>query len=806
MTTRLSAARVMTAAALAAALNAGASAQEATQPDQDPSTHQVRPLRRPNRLFYETSPYLLQHAYNPVDWYAWGPEAFEAARQQDKPIFLSVGYSTCYWCHVMERESFENEQTAALMNKHFISIKVDREERPDVDDVYMAGVQTLAGRGGWPMSLFLDPYSLKPFKGGTYFPPQPRYGKPSFSQLLQTVADQWRDRRQETLQTAERTAVAIRRRLSASYQPQPVNEADVERAVTMLVSGHDPEHGGFRRGRTKFPMPVNLELLLAAGWERPTVAAALRHTLDRMAMGGIYDQVGGGFHRYSTDRQWLIPHFEKMLYDNAQLASVYAKAYERTDDPFYGQIVRETLDYVLREMTGPEGGFYSAQDAEVNAREGASYVWTAVEVRQVLAAAGLQGEIAFVLQVYGLDRGGNFRDPHHPRDGLKNVLHLAQRPDELAAALGLSLEDFSRRLATIDAALLAARDLREQPTTDDKILTAWNGLMIAAMVDGARALDEPRYLEAARRTARFILENLQVPGGGLLRTYRAGQAKIDGGIKDYAHFIHGLIALHRAAGEQEWLDDAGRLAHEARERFQDERFGAYYDTLAGREDLLVRAKTTRDGVIPCGNSMMLVNLLDLHELTGDRAFFDDAARTVSGLSSSIKRSPVSTALATVALKRFVERYPGHMPGSRPAAAAGRQQQPVRVLASPRVVWVSREAPGRFEVTLKIADGYHVNAHEPGSAELVGLELRLVGQGLELKAAYPAGEPFRAEFSKDVIRVHEGTITVPVSLVQTGTVQGQPRVVLVYQVCTDQVCMQPQRVALPVKIAVSSKAR
>jgi uncharacterized protein YyaL (SSP411 family) len=330
-----------------------------------------------NRLVGETSPYLLQHAYNPVDWYPWGPEAFAAAREQDKPIFLSIGYSTCYWCHVMERESFEDPRVAAIMNASFICIKVDREERPDVDDIYLTAVQTMHGRGGWPLTVFLEPQALKPFEGGTYFPPQRRQGRKSFTDLLVSVRGRWRDDRQGVLARADEAAGAVNRALAGSVRAQSLRPNVIDKAIAAMMGAYDPEHGGFRRGRPKFPMPAQLDLLIAVAWDDPAVREALVYTLDRMAMGGIYDQIGGGFHRYSTDQQWLVPHFEKMLYDNAQLASVYAKVYELTGDPYYADVVEETLDYVLREMTSPEGAFYSAQDAEVNqlrvdARRGAA--------------------------------------------------------------------------------------------------------------------------------------------------------------------------------------------------------------------------------------------------------------------------------------------------------------------------------------------------------------------------------------------------------------------------------------------------
>ena len=751
--------------------------------------------RHTNRLARETSPYLLQHAHNPVDWYAWGEEAFEAARRLDRPIFLSIGYSTCYWCHVMERESFEDEQTAALMNEHFVSIKMDREERPDADDIYMAAVVTLTGRGGWPMSVFLEPQGLRPFAGGTYFPPQPRYGKPSFRQLLQQMADRWRDDRAGVLREADRVAASVRRRLTGLTQPQPLDASVLQRAAVGMVSGFDAEFGGFQRGRPKFPQPARLAMLMALAWEDPTARDAIVRTLEKMAMGGIYDQVGGGFHRYSTDRQWLVPHFEKMLYDNAQLASIYARAYELTRDRFYEKITRETLDYVLREMTGAHGAFFSAQDAEAGQREGKSYVWSPQEVRSALAAAGLDQLYDIAVTVYGLQRP-NFRDPHHPSEPARNVLHLTARPEALAGDVGVETDAFYVMLAQINQALLAVRDTREQPITDDKVLTAWNGLMIKAMVDGARALGERRYLEAAQRAARFILDTMQTSDGGLLRTYRDGRPRINAFSVDYALLVDGLLTLHRATGETAWLDAAERLTDTARERFRDSAGGAYFDTLAGQSDLFVRTMTRHDGVVPAANTVMLSNLLDLAELTGQTSYLDDAAGTLVAMSSQIARSPVSAALATVALQRFLQEYPDLVPG---AGAAVTARPPVEVSASASTVEVSGDSPARLELTLTIRDGYHLNAHEPGVEGALGVQVVLVGQGFALEPEYPDGEPYRIAQFGDPLLVHAGSVTIPVTIRRTGPGSGRARIMVTYQVCTDQYCLAPARALVPVVI-------
>jgi uncharacterized protein YyaL (SSP411 family) len=759
---------------------------------------------QPHRLSDETSPYLLRHADNPVHWWPWGPEAFAAAREQDKPIFLSVGYSTCYWCHVMERESFENPQVAALLNEGFICIKVDREERPDIDDVYVTAVQAMTGQGGWPLTVFLEPGSLKPFLGGTYFPAQARGGRPSFTQLLGEVRRLWTSDRAWVSTRADDIADRVQRTLARRTAVQPLTAETVQNAVTGLMSAYDPEFGGFRRGRPKFPLPVQLELLTAVAWGDAEVRAAVVNTLNRMAMGGIYDQIGGGFHRYSVDQFWLVPHFEKMLYDNAQLASVYAEAYARTGDPFYARVTEETLDYVLRELTSAEGAFFSAQDAEANEREGWTYVWTADQVKAALSRAGLDEYVDFALEIYGMKRGGNFVDPRHPEDGRRSVLHLPQMPSALAFMLGLTEEEFQERRALVNAALLAARDQREQPLTDDKVLAGWNGLMIKAMVDGAEALGQPRYREAAEQAATFVLRNMRTDDGGLRRSWRAGTAKVDGFSSDYAHFVRGLLALYRATNDPAWLDRAAELMAVAAREFRDQQSGVYYNTPAGREDLFVRVTSTRDGVIPSANSVMLVNLLDLHELSGRDIWLDDASALLSGLSSRIYRSPRSMTLAMAALDRMLVAYPDLVPGAESAPEpspppAPPPHDPVEVALSRTSLAVTPQAPGRFDVTLTIDEGHHVNAHEPGVKGLTGLTVQAVGRGWAVDVAYPAAEALRNELFADDLLVYTGSVTLPVTVRQVAPEPGRLHIVLTYQACTDRACLEPVRTLLPITI-------
>jgi len=769
-------------------------------PGQDVATHQ-----HTNRLIDETSPYLLQHAHNPVDWYPWSEEAIQKAREENKLIFLSIGYSTCYWCHVMERESFENEEIARMMNERFVNIKVDREERPDVDDLYMMAVQLITGRGGWPMSVWLEPDELRPVYAGTYFPAEPKHNMPSFPQVIEAIDRAWREQRDEMLQNAERVAEAIGGEMSKRGRAVPLSETDVNDAVNRLMSIYDAEDGGFGDA-PKFPQPSFIELLLAC---RPAledeslqmVDGAIRLTLDRMAMGGMYDQVGGGFHRYSTDEKWLVPHFEKMLYDNAQLASIYARASNIYDDPWYAEVARETLDYAIREMRHDDGGFFSAQDAEVNHREGQNYLWTADSVRDTLQDAGLGEHVDLALAVYGLDQGTNFQDPHHPDEPRANVLYLVDRPDVLARRFDLPAETFNERLREINRALLAERATRDQPGTDDKVITAWNGLMIAALADAARALQEPAYLDAAKKAARFILSEMRDDDGTLRRTWREGQPGPEAVFEDYAMLIHGLIELERAAQTEEWRHVAIDLARIARELYWDPVNGASFDTRADQTDLFVRMKSTFDGAMPSGNSVMLHNLLDLHELTQETSYLDDAEDALEGLSSAVKSNPLGAALASTAVLRFIRSYPDRLPEADERLQATDAGAAVLVSADRDVIRVSEDGSDTLALRFDIAEGYHVNAHEPGDDQLVGLLVSVVGgEGVVATAGYPEGELYGVERPSDPgIRIHTGSFTIPVRFEKVGEITGEPKLHVRWQTCTETECLPPTEKTLDIRI-------
>ncbi len=592
-----------------------------------------------NHLINEKSPYLQQHAHNPVDWYPWGPEAFEKSRAADKPIFLSVGYSTCHWCHVMERESFENDSLAAILNRWFVPVKVDREERPDVDRIYMTFVQASTGGGGWPMSVFLTP-ELKPFFGGTYFPPDNRYGRPGFAAILERIAEAWRTDRARIVQSSSDVIAQLQQYTSAGGSSTGVPDAAIlDSAFQHFRRMFDSAHGGFGSA-PKFPRPVVFNFLLRyyARSRRQEALDMTIETLRAMANGGMHDQLGGGFHRYSVDERWFVPHFEKMLYDQAQLAVSYLEAFQITHDPFYAKIARSTLDYVLRDMTHPDGGFYSAEDADSvidpalprEKGEGAFYIWSAEELKPF-------GQFA---SIYGVEQNGNVHDDPHGEFGGKNILYLRESLDDATET----------ELQPAKAALLAMRSKRVRPHLDDKILTAWNGLMISAFAKGAQILNEPRYLAAAQRAAHFILTKMCDDKTGLLqRRYRNGESAISGFLDDYAFFIGALLDLYETDFDPDRMETAITLTDKMRELFEDQTEGAFFSTAAGDSSLVLRMKDDYDGAEPSGNAVALVDLVRLAHFT-DRAEYREAAeRTLRALGPKIAQQAVGVPQMLVGL-------------------------------------------------------------------------------------------------------------------------------------------------------------
>ena len=598
----------------------------------------------PNRLANETSPYLLQHKDNPVDWYPWGDEALAKARAEDRPVFLSIGYSACHWCHVMERESFENEEIAALMNEHFISIKVDREERPDVDSIYMAAVQAMTGRGGWPMSVFLTPEG-EPFYSGTYFPPEDRGGMPAFPRVLAAVADAYQNRKAEVLTTTSQIVGELRKQTAARASTEPLTRDLIAQAYRALAPNFDGDHGGFG-GAPKFPQAMIYEFLLRY-WHATGDGEALQmveQTLQQMARGGMYDQLGGGFHRYSTDERWLVPHFEKMLYDNALLAQLYLHAFQATGEERYRRVVEETLSYVEREMLHPDGGFYSAQDADSEGEEGKFFVWEADEIDELLGE-----EAARVVRAYyDVTEHGNFEG--------RNILWRPESDEEVAAELGIAVDEL---LAAVDDArpmLLAAREKRVRPGLDDKVLTAWNALMQKAFAEAGSVLRESRYIEIAQRNADFILGSLQ-RDGRLLRTWKAsadgGEAKLNGYLEDYAYLIDALLSLYEATFERSRLTDATALADRMVELFWDTDAGVFFDTGTDHEQLVVRPRDVFDNATPSGGAAAALALLRLGVLTGEPEYQRLAVSSLRSVRDFVANAPTGFAHWLAALDFYL---------------------------------------------------------------------------------------------------------------------------------------------------------
>ncbi|MGZ8665621.1 MAG: thioredoxin domain-containing protein [Solirubrobacterales bacterium] len=562
-----------------------------------------------NRLAAETSPYLLQHRDNPVDWFPWGEEALSLAHSEDRPILLSVGYSSCHWCHVMERESFEDPETAGYMNRHFVNIKVDREERPDVDALYMEAVQGMTGRGGWPMTVFCDPEGV-PFYGGTYFPPEPAHGMPSFRQVMEAVSGAFEERREEIRSSASRTRTQLGAIGRIEPTADPLEASILEDAVAGLRASADMVNGGFG-GAPKFPPAAVLELLLARG-----NVEIVERTLDAMAAGGIYDQLGGGFSRYSVDAGWLVPHFEKMLYDNALLARSYLHGWQMLGHERYRRVCTETLDWALREMRGPEGGFFSALDADSEGEEGRFYVWSRSEIDELLGDRAPE-----VISYLGVTERGNFEGA--------NVLHLS------GGAASRPPEGFEHDRAR----LYEARSRRVWPALDDKRLTAWNALMIAALAEAGAVLGRADYLEAAAGCADFVLADLRDAGGGLLRTFRDGEAKLRAYLEDHAFLLEALLALYQASFERRWYEEARALADTLISRFSDPERGGFFTTAAGENGLIARRKDADDHPIPSGNSSAALGLLRLSALSGDRGYEKAALGAMRLFAPAARRHP-----------------------------------------------------------------------------------------------------------------------------------------------------------------------
>ncbi|VVB87049.1 Cellobiose 2-epimerase [uncultured archaeon] len=591
--------------------------------------HEQTGAGKPNRLVYEKNPYLLQHAYNPVDWYPWGREAFEKARNEGKPVFLSIGYSTCHWCHVMEKESFEDKEVARAMNDAFVNIKVDREERPDLDGIYMAACQRMTGSGGWPLNMILTP-DRKPFYAATYIPKESRYGRMGMLELIPRIKDLWENKKDE----AENTALKVISNLNGiTSGGAALGEDTLHEAFGQLLDMFDEEHGGFGEA-PKFPTPHNFTFLLRY-WKRTGDKMALHimeKTLQAMRKGGIYDHVGFGFHRYSTDSKWLVPHFEKMLYDQALLAMAYIEAYQATGKEEYEKTVREIFAYVLRDMTDAGGGFYSAEDADSEGEEGKFYLWTEDEIRRILT----KEESDLINRIFNVDRNGNFADG---KSTGRNIPYLKKGLAELSSDLKISSEDLQKRIETSRAKLFEAREKRIHPGKDDKIIVDWNGLMIAALAKGEQVFDETEYMEAARHAADFILLKMQKPDGRLYHRHRDGEVAVPAFLDDYAFFIWGLIELYETTFEVSYLKAALDINDVLLKHFWDDQTGGFYFTADDAEEVIYRKKDIYDGAIPSGNSVAMLNLLRLGRMTGNQELENKASEVGRAFFGIVQQAP-----------------------------------------------------------------------------------------------------------------------------------------------------------------------
>jgi uncharacterized protein YyaL (SSP411 family) len=785
-----------------------------------------------NRLGRETSPYLLLHARNPVDWYPWCPEAFARAKAENKPIFLSIGYSSCYWCHVMERESFVDQEIAQFLNEHFVSIKVDREERPDVDQVYMAALQAFS-TGGWPMSMFLTPDG-RPFYGETYLPPRDRQGIAGFLTVLHGIAKAWKEERGEIERSAAGLTEIVRRKLgNASNRRQPALSSSFAAAGrAALCEQFDPEYGGFGYSaqnprRPKFPEPVNLVFLLDQERrdrrkqavahqtiESPTGAASparpgrcdplfmVLFTLDKMARGGIRDQIGGGYHRYATSRYWIVPHFEKMLYDNAQLASVHLMAFELTRDVHWRDEADATLEFVARTMTAPEGGFYSSLDAETANGEGAYYVWSRNEVQELL---GKGADAEAFCQVYGLKRDSNF-------EGGRYVL-LQPRPlAEQAAKLGTTAEKLESMLGPLRKRLLAARENRPCPLRDDKIITAWNGLMIAAYADAYRILKNASYLRSAEQSAGFLLKTLREPGGRLLRTYRAGQARLPAYLEDYAFLLQGLLRLHAATGESRWLGQARSLTDRMIADFFDSQEGGFFFTAGDHESLLTRPKDPYDGALPSASSVAVLDLLAIFRATGENRYLAPAQKTLESLSTALAQNPAAMPLLLVGLQEYLEDHPD-LPVADARSEASTAQNSL-VSATAQIADAQEPAAGqllRATVSITIKEGWHIYANPTGVQVLNPTTLALdPGEAAtSIQVDYPPGQS-RLTRSAGTERAafYEGNIRIPLSITLSNDApsgKSTLRLRMKYQPCNDRVCLPAASLTIPLDVFIGVRS-
>ncbi len=738
-------------------------------PDYQARTHHFKADGQPryiNRLILEDSPYLNQHAHNPVDWYPWGAEAFAAAKTQDKPIFLSIGYSTCHWCHVMEEESFDNIAIAQRMNASFINIKVDREQRPEIDALYMTAVQLMTGRGGWPMSSFLT-HEGKTFWAGTYLPPT------QFERVLIGLDIAWHRDRDAVVKQADEVADIVNKISLSQGQSARIEGHVVDTAIAQIMQNFDSLQGGFTTA-PKFPNEPTLLLLIDTIKRQgdKTLLAALVTTLDAMAQGGIYDQVGGGFHRYSTDNEWLVPHFEKMLYNQAQLARVYLQAYELTKKPFYARIAEQTLDYVLREMTSAQGGFYSAIDADSEGEEGVFYVWTPAQLTAALSAH----DAALVMDLFGVTEQGNFEG--------NNILHLPDSLSDFSARTNIELSTLSAQLDDILATLRTVREQRERPLRDNKIITAWNGMMVTTLTIASELLAMPKYLDAAERCATFLWQANMTSTGEMWRVHMDGSASIPAVQEDYAYLAEAMITLYDATQNPEYLTRAKRLTDDMITQFWDEATGGFYMDKVSTVPTMARMKQSIDGAMPSGNSVAFHALTMLAKRTNIFDYDTKATMQRSAFGDDIVNNPISYGYFLQALQKQIAGETG----TRQYAAQGAVS--IRWLAS------ASQDKVDFSLLITIADGWHINAAEPLDKDLIATQLALsdiLSWQLEW-VSYPDVQIKRLGFSQKPLALYEGEIEITGQLVAAEAPKTSPVfMTLTIQACNEQICLAPEQV-------------
>ena len=782
---------VPTAAQAAAAEAQEPITQEPMEEETGESSEQAEPEHKfTNELIHEKSPYLLQHAHNPVNWHPWGEKAFQLASEQNKPIFLSVGYSTCYWCHVMERESFEDEEVAAILNEHFICIKVDREERPDVDEQYMLATQLFTGRGGWPNSLWLMPDG-RPWMAGTYFP------RESFIQGLKKLAEVWKDQRELVDKQANSFAEAIK---DAVAKQQTAGDGSlsrklVDQSLDLIKSSFDEEHGGFGT-RPKFPPHGDLRILLREA-ERTGNAELLgmaTQTLDAMWDGGIHDHLGGGFHRYSTDAVWFLPHFEKMLYDNAQLMRSYTDAAVITGEPRYRTAVADIFRWVEREMTHPDGGFYSALDAGDAGEEGVFYVWKYDEIVNVLG----EEDASFFAKSYGIEKDGNWTDEAKGERPGTNIPFLPQQ---------ISHED-EERLAPLRTKLLEVRNKREFPRRDDKVLASWNGLMISALAHAGKELEEPRYTKAATSAAEFLTKYL-VRDDELQRSWRDGEAKLPGYLDDYAYVIDGLLELNEATKEQRWLDQARQLTDVMLAEFEDESNGGFYFTSAKHEELLARSKNlTSGGNLPSANGIAAICLLRLGKLTGEEKYSRSARRTLESVADLMARSPGASDTLIFATAVLLDETTPEV-----ASNADVRHAEAPVMAELYASRLSLQPGESLDVAVKLSidEGWHLYGPNPDVKFVLPTTLTLVENPIASagEVKYPAGEKRDDPVLKESLAIYDGSVwlRLPLTIAKDAALgKTMLEFKLRTQACDEQQCLQPRTATLklPIEIVEASK--